>query len=330
MAKSVRRDRDTGTQEAPSFQVTLTFDGELADRGELPAAEIGAALQGWDRFLQLAYYSQEAAILELPKSGTSFRVEFRVRRISKGSFLVDASLWFGAAAVGGVIGNRADALAKKLWEWSGKVIKAHIKAKREKKTLDGVVDELEKIAKTEEIRVSKNREDSEDFATAVNTALANATMPLDSSAAKEVLALKGQAVDIVIDQNGRAAIRAPFDPPALDPDADPVIDAAVKFIRINKKTGYGLFQFVRPQDESQLGQQRFHCDDKSIRRRANLYTGSFHEDTPLKVKMQRKAYETARHGHYWLIVGTGTPDATDQGLFGPQGGPNKGKKPKKK
>ncbi|MDX2132862.1 MAG: hypothetical protein SFY69_12500 [Planctomycetota bacterium] len=330
MAKSARGTSEVETQEAPGFQVTLTFDGELADRGELPAAELGAALQGWDRFLQLAYYSQETSVLELPKSGTSFRVEFHVRKISKGSFLVDATLWFGVAAVGGIIGNRADAIANKLWEWSSKIIKAHIKAKREKKTLDGVVAELETLAKAESVRVSKNREDSEDFATAVNTALTNATVPLDSSAAKEVLALKGQAVDIVIDQNGRAAIRAPFDPPALDPEADPVIDAPVKFIRINKKTGYGLFQFVRPQDESQLGQQRFHCEDKAIRRRANQYTGSFHEDIPLKVRMQRKAYETSRHGHYWLIVGTGAPDVADQGLFGPHDGAKKGKKRKKK
>lgn len=319
MARSTRGNMAPAIHEAPGFQVTLTFDGELAERGELPAAELGVALQGWDRFLQLAYYSHEASVLELPKPGTTHRVEFHVRKISRGSLLVDATLWIASAAVGGIIGNRADALAIGLWKWTRKVIHAHIKAKRERKTLDGVVNELEAAAKSEGIRVSNNRENSEDFATAVNTALNNATVPLDSSAAKEVLALKRLNVDVIIDQNDRAAIRAPFDPPSLDPDAEPVIEVPVKFIRINKKTGYGLFTFTRPKDESQLGQQRFHCDDKSIRRRANQYTGAFHEDTALVVRVQRKAYEKARHGHYWLIVGAGSSDGTSPGLFGTSG-----------
>lgn len=301
-----------------AFELILKFDGKLAQRGELPAAELGAALQGWDRFLQIAYYSQETNVLELPKSDTLLRIGFRVRHVGEGSFLVKAALWVGEAAAQGLIGSSADATVKRLLAWSGKLIKRLVKSKREKRTLDGVVDGLEKLAKAEKIRVNRNRVDSEEFATAINSALDNATVPLDSSAAREVLSLKGESLDIVIDEEGRAAIRAPFDPPKLDPEADPVIEVPVKFIRINKKTGYGLFNFVRPQDESQVGQQRFHCDDKSIRRRANKYTGAFHEDSPLTVRMQRKAYEKSRHGHYWLIVSVVEPDVEEQGLFGPQ------------
>lgn len=175
-----------------------------------------------------------------------------------------------------------------------------------------------------------DREDTEDFAAALNTALDNATAPLDSSAAREVLSLKGQTVEIVVDDKGRQAIKVPFEPPTLDPDAEDVIEAAVKFVRINKKTGYGLLSFAKITDKSQLGQQRFHCEDKSIRRRANQYTGSFHEDVPLVVKMQRKNYAADRRGHYWLILGTANP--TEEGLlpFAKAERKEKGKKRKQK
>ncbi len=317
MPNSVHEDNTADMAEPNDPNVTLTFYGRIADQGEMPAAELGVALQGWDRLLQLAYYSQHASILEVPKPGTSFRVEFHVRRISKGSLLVSAVLWIANSAGSELVGEGAKVALGKLVKWASKMIKAHIEAKSVQRTLDGAVDAIDAVARGEGIRVSKNRVDSEDFATALNTALMNATVPLDSSAAKQVLSLKGQVVDIVIDDNDRVALRAPFEPPALDPNAEPVIEVPVKFIRINRKTGSGLLTFIRPTDESQLGQQRFRCEDKSIRGRANNYTGAFHEDTALVVRVQRKAYEKTRHGHYWLIVGPARTRVDEVGLFGP-------------
>lgn len=299
----------------PCVEVRFHLEGKLADAGEVPAGELGLALQGWDRLLQMTFYAEQTNLLELPKPGTSFRIAFHVERVEQGSVLVLACIYFGTRAAEGIVGGRADALAVKLFRVCGRFIKGLIRSKAEKGTLDATVDEVEAIAKDENIRVSKNREVTEDFATALNAAAANATVPLDSSAAKERLSIKGQDVDIVVDQAGRQAIRAGFDPPSLDPEADEVIEAPVKFIRINRKTGYGLFQFTRPKDESQVGMQRFHCDDRAIRRRANQYTGAFHEDTSLTVKMQRKVWEQSRKGHYWLIVGAAGAAPPDPGLF---------------
>lgn len=332
MSKSKHPAAPVDLEDGAYVEVTLRLTGNMAEGGELPASDLGASLIGWDRVLQLAYYTQETSALEPPKPGTSSRVYMHVQRVGKGSVLVIILIWFGLTALEGVISNRSDAVGLRLFKWTKKLVATHVDAKRKTKTLDGVVDRLEEAAKTEGIRFSNNREVSEDFATALNAALSNATLPLDSSAARSVLSLKGQDVDIVVDEQGRAAIRAPFEPPALDPDADDVIEAPVKFIRINRKTGYGLLQFVRPQDESQVSQQRFHCDDKSIRRRANQYTGAFHHDTPIRVKLQRKAYQQSRRGHYWLIVGTASAAEDDGGLFSSVRPPKprkRGKKPKK-
>ncbi|MBY0313828.1 MAG: hypothetical protein K2W85_17320 [Phycisphaerales bacterium] len=331
MAKSAGIQRDDIDLSGEAYNLTIKWDGELAANGELPAAELGAALQGWDRFLQLAYYSQQTTKLELPPSGTSARVQFRVREVRKGSYIVEASIVAGGVILKSVLGNAPYDAIKALWKWSATLVKTHIKAKRERKTLDGVVEELEKVAKENEIRISVDREDTEDFAAALDNALDNATVPLDSSAATEVLTLKGQTLDIVIDEQGRAAIKMPFEPPALDPDADEVIEAPVKFVRINKKTGYGLMSFARPRDASQLSQQRFHCQDKTIKRRANPYTGSFHTDVPLVVKMQRKNYAAERRGHYWLILGIANPVEDDLLPFAKAEKRKKGKKglPKK-
>lgn len=286
----------------------IKWDGELAANGEIPASELGASLQGWDRFLQLAYYSQQTTRLQLPPSGTIARIELNVREVRRGSFEIE--LWMkvaGGIVLSGVLGNAAYDSIKALWKWTSALVKTHIDAKRQRKTLDGVVEDLEALAKQNEIRISVDREDTEDFAAAIDSALDNATVPLDSSAATEVLTLKGQTLDIVIDKDGRAAIKMPFEPPALDPDAEEVVEAAVRFVRINKKTGSGLMSFIRPADASQVPQQRFRCADSTIRRRADPYTGSLHTHVPLVVKMQRKNYSPDRRGHYWLILGTATP-----------------------
>ncbi len=313
MAKFAGPQQDEIRTPGNTYELTITWDGELAETGEIPAFELGAALQGWDRFLQISFYAYQSADLQLPKAGTSNRVDFRVRRVRKGSFVVDATIELGGIIAAGVIGNAAYDAIKKFWGWSALLVKTHVKAKRERRTLDGVVEELERVAHSTDIRVSVDREHTEDFAAALNSALDNATVPLDSSAAREVLSVKGQDIQIVLDHAGRQAIATGFEPPTLDPDAEDVIEAPVKFIRINKKTGYGLLSFVRITDKSQLGQQRFHCQDKSIRRRANQYTGSFHEDLPLVVRMQRKNYSTERRGHYWLLLGTAKP--SDEGML---------------
>ncbi len=298
-----------------ALQLTLRFDGSMASRNEIPAAELGLALQGWDRFLRLAYYSHESGRLCLPPIDTQYRIELNVRRVTSGSVLVDATLYIAGAVVSGIIGNVATDGAKKFWRWSSALVKTHIRAKREKQTLEGVVAEIEELASHNDLQVEKDREKSEDFVTVVNSALDAATVPLDSAAAKEILAMKGQEVEIEIDRRGRTAIRAPFRPPTLDSDADAVIEAAVRFIRINKKTGTGIMQFVRPQDDSQTGHQRFHAEDPAIRRRANQYTRAFHRDEPLTIRAQRKAYDANRRGHYWLIVDAPASDVDDGALF---------------
>lgn len=299
MARSHSRRRSKPDHPSEAIPIELRFEGGLADEGELPALDLANALQGWDRTIQLAYFSYQQAHLVLPDARTNIRSDLRIRTVGRGSIVVDGVVWLTDAVGQGLVGGGAIAA----FIWGRKLIASYLAAKRRGGTLDAAVNEMEALAKDENVRVHRNREQSENFVASLDNALSYATVPLDSSVGRELLRTKGQAVEIAFDRSDRAVIRRPFDPPSLDPEADPVITAPVRFVRINKKTGTGLFQFVRPMDESQLGQQRFHCDDKSMRRRGNVYTGSFHVDEPLVVQMQRKAYETSRHGHYWLIVG---------------------------
>lgn len=228
----------------------LYFDGEIAESGEIPAGQLGTSLQGWDRFFQLAMYSHESAQLTLPKSGTELRVELRVRRVSKGSFLVTFVLWIGDKALDGIIGAKAEKVLDRVWRWGCGLFQTQLKAKEKGRTLDASVDAIEAFARAQNVSPSRNRRDSEDFVSALNAAMGNATAPLDSAAGRELLQLKGHDLVIGADQAVRAVIRAPFAPPEIDPDAEPVIEARVRFFRINKNTGNGSFEFTDPQDQS--------------------------------------------------------------------------------
>jgi len=295
-------DIDFIPDESSCIPIQIMFSGGGADSNAIPAQDLGLALQGLNRTLQIAFYSYESASIILPKPNTTFRSEYRIQRIRPGSVITDGLMWLGENAAIGVVQGTAFAGSVAFWKYKKKLIELLIRYKTNDLTLDQAVDSLENDLEIDNIRHDRNRIKTEDFISELYRSLNQATTPLDTAAATEVLSVKGQDLDIVIDKNGRQAIKKPFAPTGYDPEADPIIEADIKFIRINKQTGNGIMQFSRPTDESQMGHQRFKCDDKSIRSSGNDYTYSFHTDKPLNVVAQRKAYDRSRRGHYWLIL----------------------------
>ena len=302
-----------GDAEAAEFQ--LVFDGGVAARGEIVAGELAAALQGWERLLELSFYSYHTASLELPPVGTGFGVEMRIRRVRRGSVIIDVVLWFGDHAAGGLISTGVVLAGIKAWPWVAGLVRAHLDSKAHRGTEDAAIEDIERLANEYLIRVSRNRQDSERFVSAVNSSLGDATAPLDGSAERATLLPSNGEIRISLDRADRRIITAPFEPPALEDDDASIIEAPIRFIRINKQTGYGLFQFVRPAGESQVATQRFRCTDARMRQRANPYTGAFHEDAALVVRMQQKGYTPGRRGHYWLITLPVQPPDRGKSLF---------------
>ncbi|MEQ8316259.1 MAG: hypothetical protein RIE77_10320 [Phycisphaerales bacterium] len=304
--------------EEHRLALTLKYDGSLAARGEVPAAELAQSLEGWDRLLHLAMYAQALGRLEPAPPGAVRISELRVLGARKSSFLVDAVLWFGNASAAGVIGAGAYELAKRGWPWVATMIQSQVHLRQKHVTEDDAIDEIERLAKEHALRITRNRENSERYLASVASSLADATAPLQSSAADVVAKLAETDSPITITQADRTALITPYEPPVLDPEDEGIISAAVKFIRINRRTGNGTMEFLAPKEPSQLGVQRFRCIDPMIRRRANRYTGAFHLDTPMVVQMQRRGYEQGRKGHYWLIAGLdGGELGEDKGLFDP-------------
>ena len=296
---------------------TLKYDGGLAARGEVPAAEFAQSLQGWDRLLHLAMHAHALGRLEPIPQGAARISELRIEGARKGSFLVNAALFLGGAAAAGIIGNGAYDLAKRGWPWAAAMLRSQVDLRRKRVTEDEAIDEIERLAREHNLRVTRNRENSERYLASVSSSLGDATALLQSSAASVQATLTEVEVPIIITQTDRSALMTPYEPPTLDPEDQGVISTAVRFIRINRRTGNGTMEFLAPKEPSQFGVQRFRCIDPMIRRRANRYTGAFHLDTPMVVKMQRKGYEQGRRGHYWLIAGLAEDQSHDNpGLFG--------------
>lgn len=290
----------------------VRWSGNYVDQGEMPLGDLGQALWGIERLTQIFIHTSRASTLSLPRRGLQ-QYRLQVRGIRNGSLIVDAGLYVADQTLATVVGTAGLGLLVFGWKWGTKVVSSYLKSKLRGTTFDGFVTSLESAASEEDIRIKVDRRASERVAIAVDHALTQATVPLDSAAALQEMRVAGRDVNIVLDSDGRQAILRPFAPPSLEPDSDAIIEAMVRFIRINKTTGNGLMQFVNPQDESQVGTQRFHSDDNSISSRANAYTGAFHQDSPLRVHLQRKNYGEGRHGHYWLIVGTA--EAERQGML---------------
>lgn len=292
----------------------MRLEGVRADAHEVDAAAFGQSLLGLQRFLQLSHASYHKSALKVPVVGGTHTIRLRLRTVTSGSVQAEIGMYLLDAAVQGVIAAIAWEMILQTWNWSRKLHSQMIHVKRSKLSLESAVEVFEGLAKSEGIGISRDRGESEEFVESLSSALIATTEPLESSAAKQVLSIPGHTTDIVTDSRGRFAICMPFAATEVSDD-EPVIEVPVKFIRINKKTGRGIMSFVRPSDESQMNEQRFLCEDRSLRRRANPYTGAFHHDDALVVRTQRRAYEKNRRGHYWLILGIGGRPASGGELF---------------
>lgn len=298
-----------------SVDFELILSGRLADEGQIELSDLGAALQGWHTLVQLAFFTSETTKLELPPPGTAYRLELRVTALHEGSLILNVVAWLGSHAAQGLVGNRFDAACVHAFKWLQDIVSSFLTLRRAKPetTIDDVTTTVERAAKSHGIRIAKDREVSVLYSQAIHAALQNATVPLDSSAGQALLRMSGADLEIEIDEGGRALIRAPLAEPVIDATVGEIIEGDVKFVRINKKTLHGLMNFVHPQDESQVSQQRFVCTDKTMRKRANVYTRAFHEDTPLTIRAQLMAYEAAAGWHgFWIgrVPGRATRRAT--------------------
>jgi hypothetical protein len=301
------------------LRIQLVFSGGAAEGGEIPMGELGQAMDGWERLLQISIGASETAELKVVPRDSMFRVQCIPTSIGPGSVIVEVVLWFANAAAQGIIGNAAhDAVRRRLkrgLQIGRDFVNTLLAAKRENDDKDAAIARLEAVASTSGLRIPQDRDESEHLLDAVDAALVAATIPLESAAGQVALRVPGEPLSITIDSNGRHLIKMPFAEPM--PVAGEVIDRApVKFIRINKKTATGLLRFVRPNHPAQVAsQQYFRCVDRAIRRPGNVYTGAFHKDVVLDVAIQLRAYDAHRKGHYWLVLGPAEPNPNGDDLF---------------
>lgn len=292
-------------------EFSIRLSGADADRNAIDVVTLAKCLQGFDRFMQLATYAYSTQTLRIPKKRTQHRASVQLTQVRQGSVLIDLAVWLrnetGSAVVALAVAG--------VWTLGFRLYKMHVETKARTNSLDDVVDVVEEAANREGLRVSKDRTDSETFVLAMNQSLDALTVPLDSAAAKQVLSLRGAELDIVVDNDGRLAIKTPFAPPNAIDDAEDIFESDVRVSMVDKVSGWGHFEFVSPDGPSQVGKQRFHCQDEAITRRANSYTGALHEGTRLRVRIQRRNYAVDRRGHYWIILGLAT-EGHDQGLWG--------------
>lgn len=76
----------------------------------------------------------------------------------------------------------------------------------------------------------------------------------------------------------------------------------IKFLGINKKNGWGRFEFAdNPDDATEMNQQDCKITDRSLKGRKDQYTKHLYEGTPLDVWVEKKTRQSSTH--YWEIKG---------------------------
>lgn len=290
-------------------RIELVHEGRTADSGRVPVGELAMAMVGWDRLIHQAYWATKVGELVNRKRDFPTGLDSRVLAVRQGSVIVETAYWLAQSIADNSVGMILTAAVVKRNEIAtachtlGAFVATVLESKMKGEDKDLAIARLEATAKSVGLRHSRDVDESEAFLDSLSSSLERATVPLDTSAGLARLSVPSADVDIVVDERGRQFVKAAFPTPVINA-AEDVIEAEIKFIRINRKTGTGLLKFTRPSTEAQVAsQQYFRCLDDRMKRRSNLYTLAFHNVSSLRCRLQLRAYESGRRGHYWLLIG---------------------------
>ena len=135
-------------------RLILKLSGGNAESGSLPLPQYWLTLQGWNDFFRIigGLYQQAATTAE----GEPVQANFQIRVIAerRGSYEIYLEFIL-VAAVGGVIGNRTDAIVKwtfaELLKWYRQTFKTYKDAKAASTNVEEIVEALEELTKKRKI-----------------------------------------------------------------------------------------------------------------------------------------------------------------------------------
>jgi hypothetical protein len=331
----------TNSSSSPD-RLTLVYDGGLASNGVLLLPDYAESLDGWRDLFQVLGELYFHSFPELRKiKGTSLlRIEIVAER--RGSFETVLEFML-TAAVGGIIGNRMDALT--VWAFP-KLVKlyqeiisefVHIKSKTSnylviaadlKKLISSrytpldleaidpkhqsLFDTSEENEPSEETdqQSDKNVDKAVVLTERLDQSLKRATQPIDHSCERVKLIDSSNELLFEIGIAERAVIAAPLSAPTPERNW---IKAKIRFERINRKTGKALFNFDNEGEETPA----HYCLilDSDVRKPHNHFTKAFDDDIPLHVWVRQTHPEKGRLNLQWEVT---TNDPKESALFDKQ------------
>lgn len=329
-------------EQTNAFVLRITLRGGVADLGRVEAADYAAAIAGWNEYFTLAadlfFLGPQGASEARPPRSLRISVEARRRGSHVTELIVEygptVAAFVAVTAVGGVIGNRSDAVLVAAWPrlkaWFAKLFRSHVDQKRRTTSVADVITNLERLIRQENLPVALQRTDeaaeapliahtlvgepsqpneplpqppenlpfSRRIANSIDASLSQATRPLISEC--DVIEITADATEILLVVTGsdRSAIIAPLIPLVPDDEWQP---ADVALVRVNRRTGGVIFYFATDppgQAENYYAQ----VIDAEIRRPNNAYTTAFNDDRPMPVWLKAVPRPGAQAGLQYRIT----------------------------
>lgn len=152
------------TSDAESNTLKLFFEGGLAENGAILLEEYAASLEGWRDLFQLLGELYLHSFPELRKIRGSQLLRLEITAERSGSYETWLLIVLGAAA-GGIIGNRADALAvwsfRKLVAWYRTAIASYVQTKNQTTDITAIADSLRQMMEEQGISLEQEEASEE-------------------------------------------------------------------------------------------------------------------------------------------------------------------------
>ncbi len=285
----------------PAQRLIFRLDGDIASTGQVDAEQLGVSLAGWSRIIRLHSAAHFRGWASSSSNYEGLKFELRAATPNRGSYEITI---FAVAT--GILSAASWDVIKSVWGKLPYVFDALLASKRESLEAKFIAERI-RIAAEYNMPPTEDQEEEIKFAKELDKAAKGAATPINKSANTAELILPNNEI-ILINSSSKRWIDQPIPTAPIVENSGPIDRREIKLLAINRRNGWGRFEFVRPREHIESRQQDCKVINNMASAPNNIYTKSLNEQTTIRVWIQLITRPESEKGSwYYRIYGSEEP-----------------------
>jgi len=285
----------------PAEEIVMKLDGELSKNGLVDPEILAHSLAGWSNILRLHAAAHYRGWATDSTKIHGLEIQLRASTPRRGSY--EIVIYLIAA---GVIGGASWDATKTLLNGLPKLFHGFIDAKREQDEIKFAAERI-RIAAEYSSPPAEDIEKEMRFVKHIDKSAKNIALSIGRNATQCSLILPNNQI-LTVDSENKRWINQPIPTAPIVEEPGLIDRREIQLISINRKNGWGRFDFANPRDNIENRQQECKVMNSLASSPYNIYTQSLNEQSTIRVWLQLINRPDSETGSwFYRIYGTEEP-----------------------